>query len=106
MSSKEIAHAQGFNNISKTELKTPTQTKTVKMSLDQYAICRFATTKHIESLKEKEVFFRDRLNASTSPGDVTNNQFFLKECRQQMRELKDLVKTMDKTELITEHKLY
>tara|TARA_R110002012_G_scaffold267492_1_gene451300 strand:+ start:289 stop:564 length:276 start_codon:yes stop_codon:yes gene_type:complete len=89
-----------------TELKTPIQTKTVKMSLDQYAVNRVAITSYTDSLKEKEVFWLDRLNGSNNEHEVKDNQFWLKETRIQIRELEDLVKIMDKTELITEHKLY
>jgi len=90
----------------KTELLTPTQYKKVKMSIDQYAVGRVAMTKFIESLKEKEVFWLDRLNASNTELEVKDNQFWLKTVRRQLSDMQDLVKIMDKTELITEHKLY
>jgi hypothetical protein len=89
----------------KKELLTPTQTKTVKMSLDQYAVSRVAITTFITSLEEKEVFWLERLNAS-SQTELKDNQRWLKMCRNQLKDLQELVKIMDKTELITEHKLY
>ena len=76
------------------------------MSLDQYSVSRVAITTFIESLKEKEVFWLERLNSSNSTNDVKDNNFYLKITRNQLSELQDLVKIMDKTELITEHKLY
>lgn len=88
------------------ELLTPTQSKTVKMSLDQYAVSRVAITNHIESLEEKEVFWLEKLNASNTELEVKDNQFWLKMTRKYLSDCKDLVKIMDKTQLITEHKLY
>jgi len=87
-------------------LKEPTFHKKVKMSLDQYAISRVAITKFIESLKEKEIFWLERLNGSTSANQVKDNQYWLKSIRDQLSDCQDLVKIMDKTQLITEHKLY
>jgi len=89
-----------------TELLTPTYYKKIKISLDQYAVSRVAITKHIESLKEKEVFWLERLNGSNTTLDVSDNQYFLKMTRNYLSDLQDLLKIMDETELITEHKLY
>ena len=84
------------------ELLTPTQTKTAT----SYNSWLPLVTTFIASLEEKEVFWLNRLNASNSPNEVKDNQCWLKMCRSQMQDLKDLVKIMDTTQLITEHKLY
>tara|TARA_B100001094_G_C17642867_1_gene535837 strand:- start:301 stop:597 length:297 start_codon:yes stop_codon:yes gene_type:complete len=96
----------GASQDMKTELATPTQHKTIKMSLDQYSVSRVAITTFIKSLKEKEMFFLERLNTPSLGDGIKNNQFFLKMCREQITDLEKLVKIMDKAELITEHKLY
>ena len=89
----------------KTDFLT-SRSKTIKMSLDQYAVNRTAITWYITELERKEVFWLDKLNASSSQNEVRNNQYFLATCRKQIKDLKKLVKSMDETELVTTHKLY
>jgi len=89
-----------------TELSTPSYYKKVKMSLDQFSITRIAMTNYIKSLEEKEIFWLERLNGSNTPSEIKDNQKWLKMTRNQIADLQKMVKMMDKTELITEHKLY
>lgn len=91
-----------------TELKIqePTLYKNIKISVDQYAITRTALSKLIENTEKHKEEFIKLLNGSKSTVEVRNNQWFIRICKDQIRDAKATIKLLDASETITEHKLY
>lgn len=90
----------------KTELLTPTLTKKVKITIDEYSIIKTALENYIEKTEERVVFFTDKLNASKNTEEVRINNSYIKLAKENIANAKSSISKIDSSELITEHKLY
>tara|TARA_R100001163_G_C5067694_1_gene207017 strand:+ start:4391 stop:4663 length:273 start_codon:yes stop_codon:yes gene_type:complete len=88
-----------------TELKKPTYYKNIKMSLDEYSVNVTAMNSYIKHLQSLEIYFLNQLNGSDTTADVSENQSMLKYARNQIKDLRNLIKVMGESELITKHTL-
>lgn len=87
-----------------TELPTPTLTKKVKITVDQYATIRTALSQFIKESEKRKLFFIDELNASNSTDEVKEKQRFVKMAKDQIKEAEESIKILDASDTIREYK--
>ena len=83
----------------------PTYYKNIQMSLDEYSVNVTAINSYIKHLQSLEIELLNQLNGSDTTAEVSNNQSMIKYCREQIKDLKNLIKIMGESELITKHTL-
>ena len=84
----------------------PTLYKNVKMSIDQYTMVIVSLNKYIKTMEENVEFFTEKLNSSSSTQEVREYQDYIKLSKENIKHSQSTLDEIEKSELITEHKLY
>ena len=80
--------------------------KNIKVSIDELSIIIHALNTFVDQNEGNIQFYAAKLNASSSPKEVRNNQDYLKLARKNQKDALCAIEQIENSELRTGHKLY